>query len=82
MDYIITYKKTNGEILMRPRKSLLDLEVGETTSMGWKVLDIHYRYNGNYYHYADWCKLRRQDKLPLKKKLALSLARRLNKMAR
>lgn len=82
MDVMITYQKNNGEILLRPRKSAYDLKIGETTSMGWKVLDIHYLYNGNYYHYMDWCRARRQDKLPIKKRIALLLARRLNKIAR
>ncbi|MBO7614771.1 MAG: hypothetical protein J6T15_03650 [Bacilli bacterium] len=82
MEIIVTYQKNNGDILLRPRKTIYDLQIGETTSMGWKVLDIHYLYNGNYYHYADWCRVRRQDKVPMRKKVALSLARRLNKLAR
>lgn len=82
MDYMITYQKGNGEILLRPRKTIYDLTIGKETSMGWKVLDIHYLYNGNYYHYLDWCRARRKDKKPLLKRLALQLSRKLNKLAR
>ena len=82
MDFIITYRKNNGDIILRPRKTVYDLTIGETTGMGWKVMDIHYRYNGNYYHYSDWCRIRRQDRLPLRKRVALKLSRQLRKMAR
>lgn len=82
MNHIITYKKSNGDIIYRGRQSLPEAQIGEETSMGWKVMDIHYEYDGNYYHYCDWCRVRRNDKMSLKKKVALSLARKLNKMAR
>ena len=45
----ITYQKRDGSIIQKYRKTLPPYKVGETTSMGWKVLDIKYEYNGNYY---------------------------------
>lgn len=49
MNYLITYQKSDGSILLRKIRSLYGLEIGKETSMGWKVLDIHYEYEGNYY---------------------------------
>lgn len=54
MDCFITYKKSNGETILRPRKSDGGLKIGEKTSMGWTVINIHYEYNGNYYTYKDY----------------------------
>lgn len=81
MDCMITYQKPNGEIIFRPRKSVYDRKVGDTTSMGWKVIDIHYRYNGNYYTYLDFMKLIRR-KESLKKRCLRKLAQKINKLAK
>lgn len=70
MGCIITYQKANGDILLRPRTSKYDLYIGKETSMGWKVLDIHYEYNGNYYHEQDYKKLIRKSKYTIKQRLA------------
>ena len=45
----ITYQKKDGSIIKRYRNTTLPYKVGETTSMGWKVLNIEYEYNGEYY---------------------------------
>lgn len=82
MNHIITYRKNNGELIYRGRLSLPEARIGETTSMGWKVVDIHYEYNGNFLHYEDYCRASRNDRMPLKKKILLGLARKLNRMAR
>ena len=82
MNHIVTYRKQNGELIYRGRVSLPEYGIGEETSMGWKIVDIHYEYNGNYLHYEDYRKASRHDKMPLKKKIILSIVRRLNKMAR
>lgn len=50
----ITYQKKNGEIIERTRTTGLPYRIGETTSMGWKVLDIQYLYNGKYYHSGEY----------------------------
>ena len=81
MDCMITYQKPNGEIIFRPRKTVYDRHIGQVTSMGWKVIDIHYRYNGNYYTYLDFMKLIRQ-KESLKSRVLRRIARKLNKLAK
>lgn len=79
MDHIVTYQKRNGDILLRPRKSLLGLRIGDETSMGWKVLNIHYLYDGNYYTYNDYCRAFRNKKKP-KKRFLKYIIRQLNKL--
>lgn len=83
MEYIITYQKRNGEILLRPRKTLYDLSIGKETSMGWKVLDIHEEYEGNWLHHEDIRRFTRQKayKQPLKKRILRAIVRKLNKYA-
>ena len=49
MSCIITYQKENGDIFYKPGKTTYGKRVGDETSMGWKVLDIHYKYGDNYY---------------------------------
>ena len=81
MDCMITYQKQNGDIIFRPRKSPYDRYVGQETSMGWKVIDIHYRYENNYYTYEDFMRLIRK-KESLKKRCLRKLACKINKLAR
>lgn len=45
----VTYQKRNGCIMQKIRNTMLPYKIGETTSMGWKVLNIEYEYKGNYY---------------------------------
>ena len=82
VEYMITYQKSNGDILLRPRKTLYDLRVGDTTSMGWKVLNIHYCYEGNYYTYLDYCRVIRGQQIRKKKekKFIKYLIKQLNKL--
>lgn len=57
---IITYQKSNGEIFIRPYDYSCFSKfknIGDETSMGWKVLDIHYKINDNYYCYDDYMKI-------------------------
>ena len=53
----ITYQKRNGNILQRLRKTMLPYRIGDTTSMGWKVLNIEYEYNQKFYTYYEYNKL-------------------------
>lgn len=53
----ITYQKRNGDLINRIRKTYPSFRVGDTTSMGWKVIEILYRFNGKYYSYSEYCKL-------------------------
>ena len=68
MEYMITYQKSNGDIFFRRRQTLYGLRVGDETSMGWKVLNIHYLYEGNYYTYSDLCRVKRHKELKQRKK--------------
>ena len=81
MSCIITYQKQNGDIIYKPRTSIYGRRIGDITSMGWKVIDIHYKYEGNYYMYEDYMKLIRK-KQSIKKKFLRKLAKGINKMAR
>lgn len=57
----ITYQKSNGEIFHRIRNTYCPYRVGETTSMGWKVLAIEYKYKGKYYDKIDYDRLTDKD---------------------
>lgn len=46
---LITYEKRDGSILKRNRNTILPYNIGDTTSMGWKVLNIEYLYKNKYY---------------------------------
>lgn len=45
----VTYQKRNGDIIQRYRNTLVSHKIGDETSMGWKVVDIKYKYKNNYY---------------------------------
>ena len=45
----ITYQKRNGCVFQKIRKTMLPYKIGETTSMGWKVLNIEYQYKDEFY---------------------------------
>jgi len=77
---LITYQKSNGEIFFRSRVSSGDLYVGKETSMGWKVLAIHYKYGENYYVEHDYRKQVRQHREPLKAQAARYIIHKLNKL--
>ena len=47
--YLITYQKRNGDIFCRIRNSIPYHTSGNTTSMGWKIIDIKYRFKNNFY---------------------------------
>ena len=57
----ITYQKSNGNIIQRLRKSELPYKIGDTTSMGWKVLNIEYQYNNDYYSKNEYNSLIQKD---------------------
>ena len=54
MNFMITYQKTNGEVFYRKRKSLMGLRIGETTSMGWLVVDVKYWFKNGYYSLREY----------------------------
>lgn len=53
----ITYQKNDGCIFQRYRNTALPYKIGDTTSMGWKVLNIEYEYNNKYYAQSEFNKL-------------------------
>lgn len=86
MECIITYQKSNGEIFIRPCKFDYGKRVGDETSMGWKILDIHYKHNDNYYCYTDFMRIFRDEmekeiKEKRRKKLIKYAIKQLNKLA-
>ena len=82
MHYMITYQKNNGDIFFRRRKTLYNMRVGDETSMGWTILNIHYFYEGNYYNYSDYCKVVKGKTIKPKreKKFIRYLINKLNKL--
>lgn len=52
--YKIIYKKENGEVIERVRNTLPLQGIGETTSMGWLVVDILYSYKDGYYNASEY----------------------------
>lgn len=45
----ITYRKNDGTIIQKYRKTVLPYNIGDMTSMGWIVLNIEYEYNNKFY---------------------------------
>lgn len=50
----ITYQKRDGSIIQKLRNTTLPYKIGDTTSMGWKVLNIEYEYKNKYYTYYEY----------------------------
>lgn len=70
----ITYQKRDGCIFQRYRNSMIPYKIGDTTSMGWKVLNIEYEYNNKYYTQSEFNKLvhkSRENSLKKKEKKEL-----------
>lgn len=84
MNCIITYQKSDGEIFIRPYDHscfAITKKVGDITSMGWTILDIHYKHNNNYYCYNDFIRLfEKEVKEKQNKKMIRFLIRKLNKL--
>lgn len=70
----ITYQKRDGSIMQRYRNTPLPYKIGDTTSMGWKVLRIEYEYNNKYYPEYKYHMLIHKDKQRyIQRKLAIEL---------
>lgn len=73
----VTYQKNNGCIFKRQRNTTLPYKIGDTTSMGWKVLNIEYEYNNKFYSEYNYNKLLNKDKqTSIKKKQTIELITR------
>lgn len=82
MKCIITYQKSNGEIVIKPSKHDYSRRIGDDTSMGWKILDIHYKYKDNYYCFEDFIKICEHEiKKERNKKLLKYIIKKLKKYA-
>lgn len=64
----ITYQKRDGTIMKRLRNTMLPYCVGDTTSMGWKVISIEYEYKNKYYPEYEYRNLIYQSKKRLIRK--------------
>ena len=51
---MVVYKKQNGNIIYRACRTKPKYNKGESTSMGWNVLDILHLYNGKALSYIDY----------------------------
>lgn len=61
----ITYQKRDGTVMKRLRNTMLPYSVGDTTSMGWKVINIEYEYKNKYYPEYEFRNLIYQSKKKL-----------------
>lgn len=52
--YKVFYQRQNGEIIERIRNTLPHYKLGQTTSMGWIIVDIHYLLNNKYYPFREY----------------------------
>lgn len=70
----ITYQKKDGSIIQRLRNTTPPYKIGEITSMGWKLLNIEYKYKDQYYPEYKYNMLIQKDKdRYIKKKRAKAL---------
>ncbi len=65
----ITYQKNDGCVFQRYRNTVLPYKIGDTTSMGWKVLNIKYKYNDTYYTENEYNRLIKTSKEEFIKKM-------------
>lgn len=73
----ITYQKNDGCIIQKYRNTLLPYKIGDTTSMGWKVLNIEYEYNNKYYPEYKYNMLIHENKQKfIKKQQTIELCKR------
>lgn len=53
-NYMVIYKKYNGELLYRANKNIPQYKIGQKTSMGWEVVDIKKMYKGKTYSISEF----------------------------
>ena len=76
----ITYQKSDGTIFKRQNKSEWVHDIGESTSMGWKVLEIEYEYNNKFYPKAEYeAIMHRKRRAYYKKKQAIEYGKKWGK---
>ena len=57
MNNIIIYQKPDGTKFLRSYVCTYGRKIGDETAMGWKVLNVLYEYEGNYYQYDKYIKM-------------------------
>lgn len=67
----VTYQKRNGIVFKRLRDTTPSYKIGDNTSMGWKVLNIEYEYNGSFYPSYEYYKLIEKNKQKIIKRIQL-----------
>lgn len=58
----VTYQKRNGSLIQRIRNTMVPYKIGETTSMGWKVINIEFRYDNAFYSEQDYYRIIQRNK--------------------
>ena len=58
----VTYQKRDGSVIQKQRNTMLPYKIGETTSMGWKVINIEFEYNNKLYSEHDYGKIIQTNK--------------------
>ena len=64
----VTYQKNDGCIIQRERTTMLPYQLGDITSMGWKVLNIERKYKDAYYSLHEYNTLLEKNKQKLQRK--------------
>ncbi len=92
MHCIIIYQKSNGIIFVRTYNYDQGRKIGDETSMGWKVLNVLYECDGNYYQYHKYIRIIRERiekksnkgaiKRAIKKQVCKSLSSKLREIER
>ena len=79
MECIIIYQKNNGIIFVRTYKYDQGRKIGDETSMGWKVLNVLYECDGNYYQYHKYIRIIRErlEKKSNKKKIRKAIKKQI-----
>lgn len=81
MHCIIIYQKSNGIIFVRTYNQDHGKKTGDETSMGWKVLNVLYECDGNYYQYHKYIRIIREKikKNSNKKRIRIAIKKKLYK---
>lgn len=58
--YLVSYQKRNGDIFCRIRNTIPQYGIGKETSMGWKIIDVKYRFKDNFYTLPECSRLQKK----------------------
>ena len=73
----VTYQKRNGSLIQRIRNTMVPYKIGETTSMGWKVINIEFKYDDRFYSETEYHRLiqKRKSRYNRKQKIKKTIIR-------